>query len=78
MEAGDNYNSLVLNLEEDSIGKTPDTRTSPPSMNNRKLQWVLGDCLNRSLYSPRKALPKLRAHLVVPGACLLQLRIGLR
>jgi hypothetical protein len=78
VEAGNDHNPMFLHLEEDSIGKTPDARTPPPAMDDRKLQWMFGNCLNRSFYRPRKAFPKLGAYTVVPGACLLQFGVRVR
>ena len=55
VEAGNYQNSVLLHLEEDSLWKPPDTRAAPPSMYNRKLQWMFGDRFNRSLYRTGKA-----------------------
>ncbi len=71
VEAGYDQNLMFLNLEEDSIGKAPDARTPSPAIDDRKLQGVFGNRLNRSLYSPRKAFPKLRAYISIPSVCLL-------
>jgi hypothetical protein len=69
---------MLLDLEEDSVRKTPNTRTTATALNNGKSEWVFRDFLNRSLNSPRKALAKLRPYVIVPGAGLLQLGICFR
>jgi len=47
-------------------GKTPHSRTATAPVDNRKLQWMLCQCLNRGLDRQRETLPKLRADVVIP------------
>jgi hypothetical protein len=77
MEAGDYHNPALLNLEKDSIGKTPHSRTPPSPIDDRKLQRVFCNCLKRCLDCEREALPKFRAFVVVPCPGFLQILIGL-
>jgi len=77
VEAGDYHNPVLLNLEKDPIGKTPNSRTPPSPVDDGKLQGVFCDCLNRCLDCQREALPKLRAYVVVPCPRFLQILIRL-
>ena len=66
MEAGDYDNPMLLNLEEYSVGEPPHYRTATVPVDNRELQWMVGDCLNRDLDRLRETHPKLRAYVVIP------------
>jgi hypothetical protein len=78
VEAGDYQNSVFLNLEEDSIGKTPDAYAPSSSLDNRKLKRVFCNCLNCIFHRTRNALAKFRANVVVPAACLLEFGLCFR
>src|SRR5690348_11359432 len=69
---------MLLNLEEDSVGETPDTGTPPSAIDDGKLQWMFRDCLDRSINSPWEALSKLRAYVVIPGTRFSQFGVSLR
>jgi hypothetical protein len=41
MQAGNYYDSILLNLKEDSVRKSPHAGAPPTSMDDRKLPGVL-------------------------------------
>lgn len=57
---------MLLNLEEYSVGEPQHSRTATAPVDNRELQWMVGDCLNRDRNRPRETLPELRAYVVIP------------
>jgi hypothetical protein len=66
VEAGNHHDPIRLNLEEYSVGKAPHSCTATAPVNDRKLQRMLRDCLNRGLNRQRETLPKLRPNVVIP------------
>lgn len=48
VETGDYHNSMFLNLEEDSIREPAHSRAAYAPKNERELQGMFGDGLNRS------------------------------
>lgn len=77
VEAGNYQNSMFLNLEKDTVGKSPNTGTSATAIHNRKLHGTVGDPLNCSFYRPCEAISKLRAYVVVPRTSFLQFGVRL-
>ena len=77
VEAGDCHNPMLLNLEEYSLGELPHSRAATVPVDNRELQWMVGDCLNRDLDRQRETLPKLREYVVIPCLRFLQILIRL-
>src|SRR5271157_5866573 len=66
VEAGDHNNPIHLNLEEYSVGKAPHSCTATAPVDDRKLQWMLRDCLNRGLDRQCETLSQLQANVVIP------------
>jgi hypothetical protein len=78
VEASDDYDPFPLNLEEYAVRETPHSRAATAPVYNWELQWMVRYCLNRRLDRQREALPKLRAYVVIPFPCLLQVYVCLR
>ncbi len=68
---------MLLNLEKYSVRKAPHSRTATAPVDNRELQWMFRDCLNRGLDRERETLPKLRANVVIPCPPFQQILIRL-
>jgi hypothetical protein len=66
MEASHHHDPVLLNLKKYSVRKEPHSRTATAPVDDRKLQWMFRDCLNRGLDRQRKTIPKLRANVVIP------------
>jgi len=58
---------MFLRLEEYPVGKTPHSRTPPPSVDGGELQGMFRDRFNRGLDGQREPLPKRGAYLVIPS-----------
>jgi hypothetical protein len=78
VEACDHYSPILLNLEEYPVGETPYSCAATVPVDDRKLNWMLYDCLNRGLDCSRETLPKLGADVAVPCPRILQILIRLR
>jgi hypothetical protein len=77
VEAGDHDDPMLLNLEEYSVGKAPNSRTATAPVDDRELQWMFRYCLNRGLDCQRETLPKLGANVVIPCSRFQQILIRL-
>src|ERR1700722_13584438 len=66
VEAGDDHDSMLLNLEEYSLREAPHARTATASIHNRKLQWMFRDRPNRVLDRQCETFSQLRADVVIP------------
>ena len=77
VKAGDYHNPILLNIEEDSIGKAPDASTPPSFVENRKLQWVFCDSFDCCVNGERETLSKLRTYPVILRSGFPQLRVSL-
>ncbi len=78
VEAGDNQNPVLLNLEDDSVWKPAHSGTTTCAMNNGELLRTSGDCVHRFLDRRGKAISELRAYGVVPVARVYRLGFRLR
>ena len=58
--------SDALEPEEYSVGKAPHSRTPTAPVDDRELQWMFRNCLNRGLDRQRETLPKFRTNVVIP------------
>jgi hypothetical protein len=56
VETGDYHDSMLLDLEEYSIGKAPHTCAPASPMNDWKLQWTFGDRLDGCFDCLREAV----------------------
>src|SRR5450759_5013483 len=77
VEAGDHHDPMLLNLEEQPIGKAPHSRTATAPVDDRELQCMFRDCLNRGLDCQRETIPKLRPNVVIPCPRFQQILIRL-
>ena len=77
METGDYYNPMFLGLEEQTIRETPHSGAATIPVDDRKLQRMFCDCLDRSFDCQGETLPKLRADIVVPRPRIQQIFICL-
>lgn len=75
MEASDYHDPMFLNVEEYSVRKPPHSCTATTSVDDRELQWVIRDGLNRALDGQRETFPKRRADVVIPCPCFQQIFI---
>jgi hypothetical protein len=66
VEAGDNYNPIILQFEEYAVGESPHSSAPEVPVHDRELQWMFGHCFNRALDPQRETLSKLRANVVIP------------
>ena len=57
MKAGDHQNPILLNLEDDSVGKSAHSGTTSSAMNDGELQRMFGDCVHRFFDGQREAVP---------------------
>jgi hypothetical protein len=56
VEAGDYHNPVFLHLEEESIRESAHSCAAYTSVNERELQWMFRDCLNRGRDCKRETL----------------------
>jgi len=77
MEAGDHHYAMLLNFEEDPVGKAPHSRTPTAPVDDRELQWMFGNCFNRGFDRQSKTIAKLRANVVIPSPRIQQILIRL-
>ena len=66
MEAGDDYNPIILQLEENAVGESPHSCAPAVPVDDRELHWMLGHRFNRGLDPQRETLSELRANVVIP------------
>jgi hypothetical protein len=77
VEAGNHHNPLLLNLEEDSIGKTPHSRAATVPVDDRELQCIFCDRFDCGLDCQREAFPKFVTNPVIPRPRFEQILIRL-
>jgi hypothetical protein len=77
VEAGNYNNPMLLNLEEYSVGEAPHSRTATVTVDDRELQRMVCNRLNRRPDREREPLTKLRAYVVVPCPRFLQIVVRL-
>lgn len=78
MEARNHHNPMLLNFEENSVGKAAYSRTPASTMDDGELQWALRDCLNGGLDCQRETVTKLRANVVIPRPHFQQILVRFR
>jgi hypothetical protein len=57
VETGDYHNSMLLQLEEDAIWKAAHACAVAVPINNRELQWMFRDRLNRGFDRQGETIP---------------------
>ncbi len=66
MEAGDNYDLMLLHFKEYSVRKAANSRPASLPVNDGELPWVVRNCPDRVVDRQCKTLPKLWANVVLP------------
>jgi hypothetical protein len=68
---------MLLHFEEYAIRESPNSRSPTVPVDDRELQWLFRDYINRGLDRERETLPKLRANVVIPCPSVQQIFIRL-
>lgn len=77
VEAGDYHNPALLKFEEYAVRKASHPRAAAVPVDDKELQGMFSNCLNRSFDRQGETLPKPGTDLVIPRPRFQQILISL-